>query len=790
MKKIYVLVFLITLVSLQACSDQSSSSEISIKPTNEIIGLATPIRLQPEVTKIWLRDYFDMQPKIDSVVPSSSSLLCQIVKDTLIISSEADLPPLSNLDFYIEDQINSIPVYKSTLHKYTYTFKPNKKYTTVQLKGEMNAWNPQTLELKDDKYTLPMLLGEKGYQYILILDGEETLDYNNPLTRPNDIGGTNSFLNPFGGKALGKLELICREIKEGWIYFDYNEKPTGAFAYWNNQALPLMFEFNSLKVQLPKNAFAFSEAYVRVFASNANKRFNDVLLPFKNGELIQNAEELKRTDPRSFRMYNVFVDRFSNGDPANDRPLRTRKVHPKANDYGGDIKGITDQINNGFFENNGINTIWISPIVKNAEGAYGSYPKPKTKFSAYHGYWPISFTLIDDRKGTETEFKQMVKVAHRHGINVLLDFVANHVHEEHPYYKAHPDKVTDLHLPDGRENTQLWDEHRLTTWFDTFMPSLKLDDPEVYNMLTDSAVYWIEKYNLDGFRHDATKHVPEIFWQTLTYKIKQRVVRKDRKPIYQIGETYGTPALINSYVNTGQLDAQFDFNLYDAIVHCLVHEDGTFNRFNNMLQESLMTYGSHNLMGNITGNQDRARFISYAAGDLDLAEDSKLAGWTREVGISDTSAFDKQRILFGIINAIPGVPVVYYGDEYGSYGGNDPDNRKMMKFENYAKDEAQLLFTNQKLLNYRALSMPLLYGDTRVLDVNEDFYVLCRSYLTSHVVCAFNKSDQEITRTISLPFSTENLELNTVLGNIVKKVGRHSVDVTLPPNSLEFIELK
>ena len=69
----------------------------------------------------------------------------------------------------------------------------------------------------------------------------------------------------------------------------------------------------------------------------------------------------------------------------------------------------------------------------------------------------------------------------------------------------------------------------------------------------------LEKYNLDGFRHDATKHIPEIFWETLTLKIKKKY---PNKKIYQIGETFGSRELIGRYISSGKLDGQFDFNLY------------------------------------------------------------------------------------------------------------------------------------------------------------------------------------------------------------------------------------
>ena len=141
-------------------------------------------------------------------------------------------------------------------------------------------------------------------------------------------------------------------------------------------------------------------------------------------------------------------------------------------------------------------------MVKNPESPYGYWPDPPSKFSGYHGYWPVSFTIIDDRYGTAEDLHELVEVAHNNNMNVLLDFVANHVHQDHPVYRAHPDWATELYLPDGSLNTERWDEYRLTTWFDIFLPTLDLSRPEVYEMLSDSAVFWIREYKLDGFRHD------------------------------------------------------------------------------------------------------------------------------------------------------------------------------------------------------------------------------------------------------------------------------------------------
>ena len=110
---------------------------------------------------------------------------------------------------------------------------------------------------------------------------------------------------------------------------------------------------------------------------------------------------------------------------------------------------------------------------------YGYNALADTKFAGYHGYWPISSSQVDCRFGSNDELKELVADAHDHQINILLDYVANHVHQDHPLYKRHPEYATPLYLPDGRMNTELWDEHRLTTWFDVFMPTLDMGNPVV-----------------------------------------------------------------------------------------------------------------------------------------------------------------------------------------------------------------------------------------------------------------------------------------------------------------------
>ena len=315
-------------------------------------------------------------------------------------------------------------------------------------------------------------------------------------------------------------------------------------------------------------------------------------------------------------MYFMMIDRFLNGDPSNDRPVEDPEVHPKANFYGGDIAGIDQKIEDGFFRSLGMNTLWLSPFTKNPEDAWGLWDKGgvTTKFSGYHGYWPISNVVPDGRFGRPEVIRDMLGSAHEQEMNVLLDYVANHVHQSHPIYQEHPDWATELYLPDGSLNTERWDEHRLTTWFDTFMPTLDLRRQEIVDPMTDSALVWVTHYAFDGFRHDATKHISERYWRTLTSKIKRAL---PERRIYQIGETYGSPDLIASYLGSGMLDAQFDFNVYDAAVSAFsgAEEVGPASgRLAEKLQQSLQFYGHHNLMGCISGNQDRIAFHQHCLG--------------------------------------------------------------------------------------------------------------------------------------------------------------------------------
>ena len=504
---------------------------------------------------------------------------------------------------------------------------------------------------------------------------------------------------------------------------------------------------------LDLSSFALDEriqgrTYLRIFAEDETYLYNDLLLPMEDGEVITNADQLDRHDQQAQVLYSVLIDRFHNGNEANDWKMNSPEVLDIVDYQGGDLAGITQKIEEGYFELLGVNTLWISPITQNPWDAWGCYTftngnkydatKTYTKFSGYHGYWPIFATKVDDRFGTPEELRTLLQTAHAHEMNVVLDYVANHMHINSPTLQAHPDWHTDSVLPDGRRNFELWDEARLTTWFDKHIPTLDLEREEVCEAMTDSALFWLENFELDGYRHDACKHIPEGYWRMLGQKI---ATRWPGRPIWMIGETYGSPELIGSYVKSGMLNAQFDFNVYFTAREALCGLTGMDEVMKNELT-SMRTYGAHHTMGNISGNHDQIRFASIAGGAIDIHSQGKEEGWTQEVGIGDAEKAYKRALLLEVLNmTLPGVPCIYQGDEYGEVGGNDPDNRHMMRFETLSDEEIAMRNEVAKLIHMRRHSMPLLYGDLIPLISTPDEICFMRIYLGQRVIVTINRTD-------------------------------------------------
>ena len=780
--------FLPLVLLLAACSGKN---EFHIPSEPAMIGLAAPLTLPVDSGSILLQDYIVNVALIDSIssVPGLQSTLSPDKEKLSLVVDAKQVQPLSELRIWSQGDVYSLIMKRSVKQKLKFTFDPKgKTYKTVQLAGDINNWQAAQTNLTQSgpMWETQLMLNPGRYSYQVVADGKWMLDPNVSDSTSNGMGGFNSVMKVSAGNLDKAPVLHTESHNETTITIASENGVTAFFVLWENYRLPadmLKAEGDKLHITLPKEALTAERSTIRVWAYNENGSGNDLLTPLVKGKVPTDISQLKRDDFHTSVLYFMMVDRFNNGDTLNDKPVDDPRIDFKANYQGGDLAGITQKIKDGYFKRLGINTLWVSPIVQNPQGAWQEYPKPRRWFSGYHGYWPVLETKVDTRFGTDAVLDELVSTAHANNMNVVMDFVSNHIHKENPLYVQHPDWFNSMYLADSTVNIRIWDAQRLTTWFDDFMPDINYDKPEAVDAFSDSALYWLKRFKIDGFRHDATKHVSETFWRTLTKKIKQEVVQTENRNVYQIGETFGSRELIGSYIGSGMLDAQFDFNLYFDSRPVFASGVESFEKVAESLNESAMYYGSHSLMGNITGNHDMPRFLYYAGGSQRPGEDEKEAGWSREIKVEDKRGYARLKMLNAFIMSIPGIPIVYYGDEIGMPGANDPDNRRMMRFGGLLPEEEDVKKTTTQLGNLRSSSLALSYGDTRILSAGKDHLVVLRQYFDKAAILVLNRSGDSKKLEIVLP---EYVKGSLLKSNFGSQLAINGSKLTVDLNPLSF----
>lgn len=761
-------VFMVVLVLLQnvGISQKSILDE-------DIPSLVKAIRLNTEETILNLKDYFNNPETIQSLNASSKHVQLHYdkVKQMVSIHTDADMPVYSWLNMLTSKGKSNILLKRNQKQFVRFVFKEmgGKSPDKIFLKASFNNWSPDANAMSRNagskEWVAELWLDPGTHAYKYVVDGIEMNDPYNPDQISNGMGGSNSVVYIKGADPkslplinLNKFDKLRSSLNIS-VKNTKNLQKENIYVLWENEKLDFKLnnKLSCIEIKIPNKSKQYKRSFIRIYSANEPGAGNDLMIPLQYNKILENSSLLTRTDWQSMILYFSMVDRFNNGDKTNDMPLKDDRLLPIQNYNGGDIKGITEKILSGYFDSLGMNTIWMSPITQNPWEAYQEFPQPRRWYSGYHGYWPMLTTSVDKRFGNEKDLHELVETAHAHQMNVLLDYVCHHVHITNKMYQEHKDWATPLHLPDGRTNIRIWDEQRLTTWFDDFLPTLDLSKPEVAQIQSDSALFWIKKYKLDGFRHDATKHVPTEFWRTLTSKMKTQVELKENRPVFQIGETFGNNELISSYLGPGLLDAQFNFNLYFDARDQFSIDNGDMSIIANSLRQSCDYFGYNNTMGVITGNHDLTRFMGLASKAVRPDEDPKEAGYNRKIEIIDRKGFDKLQMLLAFIMTVPGIPIVYYGDEIGMVGAGDPDNRRPMRFENLDKDEVKTKEICAELAKFRTAHLALTYGNLEILNETKNMLVYKRTYLNDSVWICFNTSDAD--QTFQLDKTNNNLSV-------------------------------
>ncbi|MEQ9186297.1 MAG: alpha-amylase family glycosyl hydrolase [Cryomorphaceae bacterium] len=771
---------LFTVTLFPSCGEQAPDTN-GPKAERPTYGLNSVVLLTKDTLEVVFSDYFKEDAIIDSIqLPKGLYSDWKPEAGEMMLYGKME-SWIDAITVYIDGQKLVVPVKRPAMEKVQLTFASYQMHDSIDLVGNLNSWTRGVHRYRNENgvYRLDLELAPGGYAYRLIVDGEEMLDPANGHSVPNGFGAFNSFLKVEPSNAEMIPHLVAKDAVDKLIHVVTSVYGGKWFALWQNQAIEKAPDDNLFVI--PDAAKEMERSYIRIWSETEEGLSNELRIPLKRGKVITSTDQLTRFDSERNIMYFMMVDRFVNGDTSIDEPVEDERILPRANYFGGDLEGVRQKLEEDYFDDLGINTLWISPITQNPTGAYQEYPEPRRWFSGYHGYWPISFKKVDHRLGSNAGLKTLVDQTHESNKNIILDYVCNHVHEEHPMIISHPEWKTDLDLPDGRRNLRLWDEQRLTTWFDDFLPTLDFSIPEVTDVMSDSALWWIEEFDFDGFRHDATKHIPESFWRANTIKLKKLGEERGRS-YFQVGETFGSRELIQSYIGSGMMDGQFDFNLYFDAVSVLKDTNEPMSKLSESLQASLNYHGSLHAMCNITGNHDLTRFISLASKAVRDDEDQKEAGWKREINVEDPVGYAKLKMLQTFIMTIPGIPVIFYGDEIGMPGANDPDNRRMMRFENLKPAELDVKAHVSAITRLRAAHMALLFGDVEILQADDHVLAYGRSYLNDRVVTLFNNSDREVEVSVT---ATKDFEAYDVAIPHQFKGGK--LIVRLPPFSSQIL---
>jgi cyclomaltodextrinase / maltogenic alpha-amylase / neopullulanase len=428
--------------------------------------------------------------------------------------------------------------------------------------------------------------------------------------------------------------------------------------------------------------------------------------------------------------YQIFPERFANGDSSIDPQgtLPWASEEPKPNNFfGGDFQGVINHIDH---------------LVK--LGITGIYFTPIFKAKSNHKYDTIDYMEIDPQFGDKDTFKQLVKVCHENGIKVMLDAVFNHSgyyfepfqdvlkNEDRSRYKS----WFHLHgfpiVTEPRPNYE-------TFAFEKSMPKLNTENPEVREYLLKVARYWVEEFDIDGWRLDVANEVDHSFWRDF-----RKAVKSVKPETYILGEIWHDSM---PWLTGDQFDAVMNYPFTNAVLEFVANETIDARVFADKITSVIQMYPENvnEVAFNLLGSHDTARVLT-------LCNENK----------------EKVKLLFLLMLTFKGTPCIYYGDEFGMSGVRDPGCRKCMVW-NEEEQDLDLFQHVQSLISLRS-EHPVLANEGEMAFVYADETTLI-----------YERSNDDESFLILLNASETEADLSFVIPEGYEKQFGQEMTVALPP---------
>ena len=465
---------------------------------------------------------------------------------------------------------------------------------------------------------------------------------------------------------------------------------------------------------------------------------------------------------RAGSIYYAFVDRLVNADATNDADEGA--TAELAGFMGGDWAGTMALL--PYLDDLGVRTLWISNPQDNVAGAWPGLCEQD--YAGYHAYWPVGARSTEEHFGTDAELVALVDAAHARGMRVVMDWVANHVHEAHPYAVEHPEWFNAQALcEDWTGSEQNWTAIPEECWFAPYLPDLDYTRADVMTTMLDDALWWARTYDLDGFRVDAAKHMPH----SVQYNLEARVQREIEHlsaggdtQFWTVGETFDGADKIAAYVGPDQLDGQFDFPVYWGVRSALGSRSGSLADLSATMADSEGRYQGA-LMSAFLGNHDVTRFSTEVyEGGADICAGEPLA---RADGPWEDWPYERLSVAWAFVLTRPDVPLIYYGDELGLPGYGDPDNRQPLWWflDGLPTSTAQAqglvdapraeVLRNVAAIGRARREHPALYSGTETeWWLSGDVLAWARTTGDDHALVILNPSDSEQWLTNGLSFAS------------------------------------